>query len=455
MTQQDSILIVDDDPLVLESVKLLFEDDYRVITAQSGSLALEALTTHEEIAAVVLDIRMAEMNGLETATRIGKTCPELPVIFYTGYPGDYSEDSIEEKHHPFGYVTKNQRPVTLKRQVRNAVDLSRLRKQTRRLVDLADSEYRMVGKSGAMIEIFRSIEKIAPTDSKVMIYGETGTGKELVARAIHRRSLRSDREFAVLRCSHKNGQLIESELFGHVKGAFTGADSDRVGLFEFADGGTLFLDEIADLDERTQIKILAALDSGAIQRVGAPERVTQVDVRLICATNRNLGSLVQEGAFREDLYYRLKGANIDLPALRDRREDIDPLIDYFLQMYSNRSGSGIWIMEPEARRLFFDHSWPGNVRELETAVHTLIDMSISGVISAEQTANYLCVESGGAGPDQGLADALLRYERAIILATLARTGGNISKAADLLKIDRANLSKKIKAHSIDPRSFGE
>ncbi len=262
MDKPGRILVVDDDPLVLEALGQTFSDEYQVVTASSGGEAIDIISSDQDIETVVLDIKMARMDGLQTASRLKEINPELPIIFHTGYPGDYSEDEIEKGHHPFDYVGKNERPARLKRAVKNALTFYRLKSGHSDLVAIACEEYGMVGKSMAMLDVYRTIEKIGPTDNKVMILGPTGTGKELVARAIHRRSKRTDNPLAIFNCNHKAPDLVESELFGHLKGSFTGAVADRIGMFEYADRGTVFLDEIGDLDITTQAKILRVLETG-------------------------------------------------------------------------------------------------------------------------------------------------------------------------------------------------
>lgn len=248
MSKLGKLLIVDDDPLVLESLYQVFTDDYEVILVSSGAETINTLQDSDDIDAIILDIRMAKMDGLETAKRIREINPDLPIIFYTGYPGDYSETRIDKEHQPFDYVVKNERPMRLQRAVKNAVSYYQLKTKSSDLRKLAFDQFGMIGKSSTMLQVYRTIEKIAPTDIKVMVLGPTGSRKELVARAIHKRSNRCNKKLGILNCNHKSADLIESELFGHLKGSFTGAITDRMGLFEYANGGTVFLDEIGDLD---------------------------------------------------------------------------------------------------------------------------------------------------------------------------------------------------------------
>ncbi len=443
MKDKSKILIVDDDELVLETLYEFFIDDYHVVTASSGMEAVENFQKTDNFEAVILDIKMARMDGLETANRLKKISSDIPIIFYTGYPGDFSEEEIENDHRPFDYVIKNERPARLTRSVKNAVNFGRLQKESSELVKLAREQYGMVGKSAVMQEVYKTIEQIAPQESKVMIIGPTGTGKELVAQAIHSRSRRKGSRMFPYSCSQKNIQLVESELFGHVKGAFTDAIEDRFGIFEYADGGTVFLDEIADLDIGTQAKLLRILDQGQFSRVGSPN-LKEVDVRVICATNKNLDELVDQGKFREDLYYRLKGVTINLPLLKERREDIPDLIEYFMAQYSMEKGDGIKVLEPEARDLLIEYEWPGNVRQLLYTIRALMDLVNSHYITrgdVEKHLSFRGISSNGHGNYQ---NQLTEMKKVIIIKALAESDNNIAAAARLLELDRGNLYRMIK-----------
>lgn len=442
------ILIVDDDDLVLRSLKQVFMDDFEVSLASSGQEALDLVKNNTGIEAVVLDIKMAPMDGLETANRIRQTNPDIPIIFYTGYPGDFSENQIEKDYQPFDYVIKSERPIRLIRTVKHAVSLYRLQSRSADLVSLAREEYGLVGKSHAMQEAYRTIEQIAATDNKVIILGPTGSGKELVAHAIHRRSKRADNRLAILNCNHKSADLIESELFGHLKGSFTGAIADRTGLFEYADEGTLFLDEIGDLDMTTQAKLLRVLETGEMQKIGSPE-LRKVDVRIICATHRDLQQMVANGQFREDLYYRLKGIAITLPPLRERREDIPELIESFIETYCMKKGDGIKFFEPSAIDLLIEFDWPGNVRQLMDTIHSLIDLSLSSYITREEVAGYLDYPGSDSGSDGSLNDQLREHKRILIIKALSHHKNNVSAAARELSVDPANLHRMIKNLDID------
>jgi DNA-binding NtrC family response regulator len=443
MERLGTVLIVDDDALVLEALKQTFMDDYRVVAASTGEEAVAAVKSDHDLDTVVLDIRMAKMDGLQTARLIRQISPELPIIFHTGYPGEYSESRIEKDHQPFDYVGKNEQPERLVRAVKNAVSFYRLKADSATLVSLAHRHFGMVGKSRAMQEIYQTIEKIAPTNNKVMIFGQTGTGKELVARAIHKRSRRAGARLVILNCNHKPPDLVESELFGHLRGSFTGAIADRMGLLEYADGGTLFLDEISDLDMTTQAKLLRVIETGEMQRIGSPE-VTYVNVRCMCATNRDLVKLVDESKFREDLFYRLKGVTITIPPLKQRREDIPELIDFFVEDYSLKEGDGIKIFEPAARDLLVEYDWPGNVRQLLDTVQSLIGLSISSFITRQEVENYLAYSNDGHDSAGSFHERVCEFKRTIIIQALARNNNNVSASARELSLDPSNLRKMIK-----------
>jgi two-component system nitrogen regulation response regulator NtrX len=443
MERLGTVLIVDDDALVLEALKQTFMDDYRVVAASTGEEAVAVVKSDHDLDTVVLDIRMAKMDGLQTARLIRQISPELPIIFHTGYPGEYSESRIEKDHQPFDYVGKNEQPERLVRAVKNAVSFYRLKTNSANLVGFARQQFGMVGKSRAMQEVYQTIEKIAPTDNKVMILGQTGTGKELVARAIHKRSRRAGARLVILNCNHKPPDLVESELFGHLRGSFTGAIADRMGLLEYADGGTLFLDEVGDLDMTTQAKLLRVIETGEMQRIGSPE-VAHVNVRCMCATNRDLAKLVDESKFREDLFYRLKGVTITIPPLKQRREDIPDLIDFFVEDYTLKGGDGIKIFEPAARDLLVEYDWPGNVRQLLDTVQSLIDLSFSSFITRQEVEDYLAHGNDRHDSDGSFHDQVREFKRILVIQALARNNNNVSAAARELSLDPSNLRKMIK-----------
>jgi len=441
------ILIVDDDPQVLQVLYNIFEEDYITLKAESGLEAIDLATKNKDISTVVMDIKMSGMDGIVTARKVRNIIPEIPIIFHTGYPGDYLEDDIDANEKPFDYVEKGESISRLTRSVRNGVESYQLK--TNNKSNINGDAFGLIGNSLAMRNICQLIKKVAASDTKVMILGETGTGKELVARAIHYNSRRKNKKLGVLNCNHKSPDIVESELFGHTKGSFTGAITDRIGLFEYADGGTVFLDEIGDLDITTQAKLLRVLESSEFQKIGSPENLT-CDVRLLCATHRDLEGLVKENRFREDLYYRLKGVIIEIPPLRERTEDIPILIEKFLDRFTIEQGLTPKTFDQSAINAMIEYDWPGNVRQLLDTVETLIILSDSDIIFENDVNNYLKRDSFQSNKgSKKLSIRMRETERNIIIQTLTETNNNKVIAADLLGIDQSNLRKKIKSHSIN------
>jgi len=443
MDKLGKIIIVDDDRLVLEALHQTFLDSYEVLMADCGAESLKLVQDHDDINCVVLDIRMAEMDGLQAAEAIRELRPDLPLIFNTGYPGDYSEAEVNREHRPFGYISKSERPEKLIRSVQKAVTFHRLKTDPAALASHACREFNMVGHSPTMLRIYKTIEHIGPTDSKVMILGPTGSGKELVARAIHKRSRRADKHLAILNCNHKAADLVESELFGHLKGSFTSAVRDQVGMVEYADGGTLFLDGIGNLDHTTQEKLLRVLETGEMYRIGSAEMI-QVDIRIICATNSRLEEMVASGTFREDLYYRLRGVQIMLPPLKDRREDIPELIDLFNESYCSKSDIPLRVLTPNALNLLIEFDWPGNVRQLCDTIHSLIDLSHSELVTRRDVADFLHFKGCSIACDGSMRERVREFKRLILVQAIAEHKGNIAATARDLVVDQSNLRKMLK-----------
>lgn len=447
--------MVDDDTNVLLVLKELFCEDYDVLTATSGQDAVDAVKSSDNIATVVLDIKMPGIDGIAAGKLIREHNGDIPVIFHTGYPGDYEEDDLDVTEEPFDYVVKGTSTTRLIRSVRNAVDayLSKTDSSTLRM--FAD-KFGIYGGSAKMLEVLKRVRKVAAADNKVMILGETGTGKELFARAIHRSGRRASKRLGIVNCNHKTTELVEAELFGYKKGAFTGAHSDRRGLFEITDGGTVFLDEIGDLSSTTQIALLRVLETGEFQQIGPEADVKQADVRIICATHRDLDEMVKEGSFREDLYYRLKGATIMIPPLRERREDIPILIEKFRNAATIQQGLPFKSFASDALNSFIEYEWPGNVRQLKDVIESLIVLSDSDLITADDVSANSVLETNPVHPGPAsLPDRLKEVERTLIVEALTESGGNISAAAALLDIERSNLSRKIKAHGIEVSLFSQ
>jgi two-component system, NtrC family, nitrogen regulation response regulator NtrX len=449
-SKSSKILLVDDDPRVLASLVDLFKNDYEILSAPCGQDAITMAEKHADIATVVMDIKMEGIDGRTAARKIREIRPNTAIIFHTGYPGEYEEREIERDDKPFDYIVKGRSALQLMRSVRNGVAAFNV-KSGQGLGSGTDApNFGLIGRSAAMGKVLHDISKVASSDNKVMILGESGTGKELVAKAIHSESPRRDKPRAVLHCNHKSPDLVEAELFGHQRGAFTGAIDNRQGLFEYGDGGTVFLDEIGELDITTQAKLLRVLESGEYSRIGDPE-IRKTDIRLLCATHKNLETMVKEGTFRQDLYYRLRGVQIRLPALRERKEDIPELVEYFAAKYSDSNGRPTRVLDQSAVDALVRHDWPGNVRDLKEAVEALLLMTDSDLIIADDVQAYL--ESNDETfvrvPDaDGLTAKVEAYKRALVIQALRKTNGNISAAATILRMDKANLGKYIRERHV-------
>lgn len=369
----ENILIVDDEKnylLVLED--LLTEEGYNVVTADSARVGLE-IVEQQELDAVITDMKMPGMDGMALFESIHQKHPDLPVIMMTAY--GTQEKALEAmKKGAFDYIFKPFENEQFKFTIRKAVDHYHLVRQNRYLTQELRGRYRfsnIVGKSASMQRIFQLIEKVAPSKATILITGESGTGKELIAKAIHFNSTRRDLPFVTVNCGALPENLLESELFGHEKGAFSGAVSQRKGRFETAHEGTLFLDEISEMSPPLQVKLLRVLQEMEFERVGSSQTL-KVDVRVLAASNRILKEEVAEGRFRTDLFYRLNVVHIAIPALRERKDDIPPLVNHFLRKYSDESGCSPLTMHPEALRLLLDYPWPGNVRELENVIERAV-----------------------------------------------------------------------------------
>lgn len=445
------ILLVDDDAAVLSMLKELFRKEYSVLLASSGEQALQYLTGDGDIAVVVMDIKMPGMDGIAAARQIRAINPDISVVFHTGYPGEYDEEEIDEKEKPFDYIEKGEPIVKLMRAVRNGYEGYLLKRGGGAIVQTAEQLYGMVGRSAVMQQVYRLISKVAACDKKVVILGETGSGKELVAQAIHYNSGRREARFVPFSCNYKSPDIIESELFGHTRGAFTGAVETTLGLFEYADGGTVFLDEIGDLDLVTQGKLLRVLETGQFQTVGSPIP-KKTNIRLICATHRNLESLIATNHFREDLYYRLRGVMINLPHLRERKEDIPLLVERFRDRLVMNDDLNYKIFDPSAIAAFMEFDWPGNVRQLLDTVESLMVLTDSDIIMGADVRSYMTrsrtPEEDSKLTRRGLARRMREFKRQCVIEALAETNNNISEAARLLGLDRSNFRRILRTFGL-------
>jgi two-component system nitrogen regulation response regulator NtrX len=456
---KDWVLVVDDEAGVRASLAgILGDEGYAVQAVESGEAALEALETRR-FDLVLLDVWLPGQDGLEVLRRIREGHAELPVVVISGH------GTIETavKAVRLGAQDFVEKPLSLEKTVlavRNALRQRRLESQLRELRERLDERYAMVGESEGVRRLRAEIAQAAPSNGRVLIFGENGTGKELVARAIHAQSHRAAAPFVEVNCAAIPEELIESELFGHTKGAFTGALAARKGKFELADGGTLFLDEIGDMSLKTQAKVLRALQEQRIEPVGGTGGV-EVDVRVIAATNKDLEAEIRAGRFRDDLYFRLNVIPFHVPPLRERREDIPLLTRHFLQLLSAEHGRRPREVAAEAMHVLARMPWPGNVRELRNILERLVIMTPgerielghlpASLVTAAPEAALAGAEPGaGALGDATLVAAREEFERRYILQRYRECGGNMSRTAEALGVERSNLYRKMKAYGLLP-----
>jgi two-component system nitrogen regulation response regulator NtrX len=459
-----SILVVDDEKNIRRTLRMVLEgaglEVSEAESAEDGLTKLEA----GGIDLVILDIRLPGMSGIEALERI-RARPEtrrLPVLMISGHASVAEAVSAVQTGATDFFEKPLDRDQVLVR-VRNALKTWQLQREVDRLRADVEERYAMIGESPAMRTLYAQLEKVAPTNGRVLITGESGTGKELVARAVHKLSNRREAPFVKVNCAAIPAELIESELFGYERGAFTGAAQRRKGMFETADGGTLFLDEIGDMSASAQAKVLRALQSGEISRVGS-EKSIAVDVRILAATNKDLEQEVEAGHFREDLYFRLNVVPLQTPPLRERREDVPVLARAFLRDFCKENGLRVKPVDDEVLEALAERSWPGNVRELKNVVErmailsgeqiTMADLPAQGKLglAAQQSEASLGADLptplGDEGEPMSLRDYREHAEKTYILATLDETDWNVSQAANRLGVERTNLHKKMRSYGI-------
>jgi len=434
------ILVVDDEINAQRAlIQALKREKYHVEGATSATEALRKLA-EKNYDLVITDIRMERMDGMELMRQIRSRWPDTLVIVMTAFASiDTAIRSIHEG--AYDYLSKPYEVDDLRLTVRRALEQSRLVRENLELRQSIEEEneqaVEMIGMSPQMIEVYKMIARVAPTGATVLIEGESGSGKELVARAIHANSERSAFPFIALNCGAVSETLLETEMFGHVKGAFTGASYAKQGMFESANRGTVFLDEISETSASMQTKLLRVIEEREVQRVGSMER-NPVDIRIIAATNRSLRKLVIEGSFREDLFYRLNVVNITVPPLRERMADLPLLFDHFLRRHSRRIGRRV-AAHPEVVELLSSHGWPGNVRELENMVERAIALNTSGMLTSVDFGEYMTKKEPRSALFSGDLVSLEEIERQYISHVIERCGGNMSRAAEVLQIDRRTL----------------
>jgi two-component system, NtrC family, response regulator HydG len=441
MSSPSKLLIVDDEHSVRDSLaKWFHEEGYETGTAESAGEALTRLAEQRWDAALV-DIKMPGTDGIELQRRMHEIDPELTVIMMTGYAS--VETAIAAlKNGAYDYVTKPLDPDEIAHLVKKALAHKQSEKEVTRLKETVSEAWRpeeIVGQSALMKKVFDSIETVGPTDATVLVTGESGTGKELVARAIHHLSPRRFHPLVVIHCGALTETLLESELFGHEKGAFTGAQYRKKGKFEVAEGGTVFLDEIGDISLKTQTDLLRVLQEREVVRVGGNQPI-KVDFRCVAATNKDLDQLIEEGKFRPDLFYRLNVFRIQLPPLRERRDDIPPLVDHFVRKFSQQMNKKITRVAPAAMNLLQQQNWPGNVRELENAVERGM------VVAQEPELREQDFAFKTATVVNGTTRTLEEIEKAHILRVLEQCNWNQTRAAEVLDIDRVTLHHKLKKY---------
>ncbi len=446
------ILVVDDEKNYLVVLAaLLGGQGYEVATAPGGARAA-ALIEEEEPDLVITDMRMPGMSGLELIQKVKPAHPDLPMLVMTAF--GTVENAVEAmKAGASDYITKPFKNQELVLTVQRALTIRRLLTQNRLLREELGGQKgfgNIIGDSKAMHKVFDLVEKVAATKATVLLTGESGTGKELIARALHSHSPRAEESFVAVNCMALTETLLESELFGHEKGSFTGAVSRRKGRFELADGGTLFLDEVGEIAPSLQVKLLRVLQERSFERVGGSQEI-QVDVRIVAATNKELPELVKEGSFREDLYYRLAVVGIDLPPLRRRKEDLPMLVAHFVKKYAVEMGRPSPEVSVEAMQRIYDHAWPGNVRELENALERAVILAGSTITPQDLPLN-------GAGDEPGselalprgmtITQAVEELEQRMIKRALAENNGVAAHAARSLGVTKSNLAYKMKKYGL-------
>ncbi len=454
------ILVIDDEAEIRRSVRMILEyEGYDVTEASSGPEGL-AMVEREPPDLVFLDIKMPGLDGLEALQRIRQTNESLPVVMISGH-GTVSTAVEATKLGAFDFIEKPLASERVLVTIRNALDQTRLQNENRTLKRAAEARHQMVGESPALRHVWDAVKRAAPTNATVLLLGESGVGKELVARSIHRNSLRSRERFVQVNCAAIPEELIESELFGHEKGSFTGATEKQIGKFEQADRGTIFLDEVGDMSAKTQAKVLRVLQEGEVERLGSA-RTIKVDVRVIAATNKDLEAEIEKGSFREDLYFRLSVIPIRVPTLRDRREDIPVLVRHFVDLFSRENNRRPQRFTAAALEYLQKARWKGNVRELRNTVERLLIMTPGDVIDVDDLRDVVRIDSGksvaSAEPAGDRPGTLREFkesaERAFLVEKLRENAWNISKTAEVIGTPRSNLYKKLEQYAISQESDG-
>jgi two-component system response regulator HydG len=458
MNKRNTILIVDDDTAHRTMLRTLIGGwGYQIDDADDGEAAIDKVKD-QSYDLVLMDVRMVKISGLEALTKIKSYNPAIPIIIMTAYSSvETAIDALKKGAHD--YLTKPLDFDKLRITIERSMEHTRLKEENRLLKESLGQHFdrrHIIGQSPAMINLLETVAQVAPSEATVLITGDSGTGKELIAGATHFNSHRKDGPFIKLNCAAITETLLESELFGHEKGAFTGAERRKDGRFSQAHGGSLFLDEVSEMALTMQVKLLRVLQEREFTRVGG-ENTIQVDVRIMAATNKNLPELIRKGAFREDLYYRLNVVGLEIPPLKKRREDIPLLAQHFLEMFAAKNQKGIKGYTPRAMDLLIRYDWPGNVRELMNAVERAVVLSQANFLSEK---DFTIIRGSEVNPSESAPDSadtqimmdgvtpLEEVEKTTILNTLEASGGNKSEAARRLGITRKTLHKKLKAYGV-------
>src|SRR5713101_2245205 len=457
------VLVIDDESAIRDSLRMMLEyNGYEFVGAATGQEGL-ALAEREAPDLVLLDVKMPGMDGIEVLDRLRAMNEALPVVVVSGH-GSISTAVEATKKGAFDFIEKPFASERILVSLRNALDQRQLRDENRTLKKAVEVRHQMIGDSAALKQVMNAVARAAPTNATVLITGESGVGKELVARTIHRNSLRSRERFVQVNCAAIPEELIESELFGHEKGSFTGATEKQVGKFEQADRGTIFLDEVGDMSAKTQAKVLRVLQEGEVERLGSA-RTIKVDVRVIAATNKNLEEEIERGHFREDLYFRLAVIPIPVPPLRERPEDIALIVRHYIEYFSREHNVKPKRISQAAMEVLQRHRWKGNIRELRNTVERLVIMSSAEAIDVSDLPDTVRFPSTAARPqaaggdDEAAKVGTLREfkdnaERAYLVGKLRENGWNISKTAEVIDTPRSNLYKKLEQYQISQETDG-
>lgn len=447
------VLVVDDEKAIRDSLKIILEDEgYFADTAGDGEEALHKIK-EQNFDIVISDIKMPKLDGMQLLDQVSKLSPDTFFLIMTAFASvNTAIDALRKG--AFDYLIKPVEFDDLLIRIKRLISYKKLSSENKFLRQRISSEEKfdnLVGKSEPMMKVFKLIKQVAPTNSNVLISGKSGTGKELAAKAIHYNSKRKDNVFLPINCGAISENLIESELFGHKKGAFTGATEDKQGLFKVADGGTLFLDEIGDLPLNMQVKLLRAIEDKEFLPVGGTKSIN-TDVRIIAATNQNLYEKTKVGEFREDLFYRLNVVEIKLPSLNDRKDDIPLLVNHFIEKYCNEMGKKILGVDNETMKKLISYDWRGGVRELENIIERAVIFAGGDKITVEDLSDYVRGSSGSHGYPDGLKDALKKFEREHILKTIKKFDYNKDEAAKALSIGLSSLYRKMEELNIPTKS---